>query len=156
AREVRRADRLPLRGQRNRALDLVGELTHIAGPRKRGQEHERRRLHSGNALAMPLGRGGEEVADQQRNVLPALAERRKANREGAHTVEQVVPESPLRDGIDQVLIRGGDDSDVDLARLPLADPCDLALLEYTQQLCLHRERHLADLVEEDRAARGSL
>ena len=38
----------------------------------------------------------------------------------------------------------------------VADRHDLALLQHAQQLGLHRERHLADLVEEDRAAGGGL
>ena len=49
-------------------------------------------------------------------------------------------------------MRGGEDADVDLARLVAADRAHLALLEDAQQLGLHRAAHLADLVEEERAA----
>ena len=41
-------------------------------------------------------------------------------------------------------------------RLGRADALDLAVLEHAQQLHLHAERQLADLVEEDRAAVGRL
>ena len=37
-----------------------------------------------------------------------------------------------------------------------AHPLDLALLEHAQELGLHRERHVADLVEEQRAPVGQL
>ena len=48
----------------------------------------------------------------------------------------------------------GDDAHVDLARPGVADRHDLALLEHAQELRLHRARHFAHLVEEDRALLG--
>ena len=48
------------------------------------------------------------------------------------------------------------DPHVDLERRRAADPLELALLEDAQQLRLDRERQLADLVEEQRAAVGPL
>ena len=50
----------------------------------------------------------------------------------------------------------GDQADVDPDRLGAADAHELALLEHAQQLDLHLERQLADLVEEQRAAVGQL
>ncbi len=47
-------------------------------------------------------------------------------------------------------------ADVDLAGPLAADAADLALLQHAQQLALHAGRHLADLVEEQRAAVGDL
>ena len=49
-----------------------------------------------------------------------------------------------------------DDAHVDLARPGLSQPADLASLDGAQQLGLHLERQLADLVEEDRSAVGRL
>ena len=53
-------------------------------------------------------------------------------------------------------MRGGDDADVDVDRLRLADAAHLAAIEHAQQLRLEVERELADLVEEQRAAVGGL
>ncbi len=48
------------------------------------------------------------------------------------------------------------DAHVDLERLRRAEPLELPALQHPQQLRLHLERQLADLVEEERAAVGDL
>ena len=52
----------------------------------------------------------------------------------------------------QVVVRGGDDPRIHRARRALADPLELPLLEDAEELDLQVQRHVADLVEEDRAA----
>ncbi len=47
---------------------------------------------------------------------------------------------------------GAEDADVDRTSLRLADAADLALLQHAKELRLERERHLSDLVEEERPA----
>src|SRR5690606_8884772 len=54
------------------------------------------------------------------------------------------------------LVRRGDEADIDLTRARVAEAADLRLLEHAQQLHLERARHLADLVEEQRAAGSDL
>jgi hypothetical protein len=49
-----------------------------------------------------------------------------------------------------------DDADVDVRALVRADPLDDAVLEHAQELRLERQRRVADLVEEERAAVGQL
>src|SRR4029078_3005184 len=49
-----------------------------------------------------------------------------------------------------------DQADVDLDGLEAADALELALLDRAQELDLHLDRDLADLVEEQRAAVGEL
>ena len=56
----------------------------------------------------------------------------------------------------QVAVRGGDEPHVDADRLDAADALELALLQRAQELHLHLDRDLADLVEEERAAVGEL
>src|SRR5213076_424485 len=50
-----------------------------------------------------------------------------------------------------ILIRGGDDADVDGLFVLAADAAERALLQDAQQLHLRRRRHLRDFVEEQRA-----
>ncbi len=54
----------------------------------------------------------------------------------------------------QVAVGGGDDADVGLGRVLGAQPHELALLQHPQQLGLHGEGHLADLVQQQGAAVG--
>ena len=51
---------------------------------------------------------------------------------------------------------GGDDADVDAIGRRAAQPLDLPFLEHAQQLDLHVQRQVADLVEEDRRVVGEL
>src|SRR5690242_5671115 len=53
-------------------------------------------------------------------------------------------------------MRRGDDADIGANRRAAADAGVLARLEDAQQPCLRLERHVADLVEEERAALGLL
>jgi hypothetical protein len=56
----------------------------------------------------------------------------------------------------EIAIGGGDDAAVDLAWPNAAQAGDLAVLDHAQQLGLHRQGHLADLVEEHGATVGGL
>ena len=76
-----------------------------------------------------------------------------------HDVEpvvQVLAELPLVDASCQVAVGGGDDAHVDLDVSLPPTRSNSPLLQHAQQLRLHRRRHVADLVEEERAAVGQL
>src|SRR5882672_3167194 len=62
----------------------------------------------------------------------------------------------LRDARLEIAVRGGDNAHVRAARLHAAHALEGSLLEHAQQLHLHVEGHVADLVEEQRAARCEL
>ena len=55
----------------------------------------------------------------------------------------------------EILVRRTDDPHIDLHRLAAADPLDDLVLQEAQQLDLHRQRHIADFVEKQRAAIGA-
>src|SRR5207244_2581023 len=139
-----------------RLLDRVLELAHVPLPLVRAERAVR---VGGQGLRLPLetrrGRG-EGVLDQERQVLGPLAQRRERDRDDVQAVVEVLAEAPrLHLGL-EVLVGGGEDADVDLERAVAAHPFELALLEHAQDLRLRLERHVADLVEEERAAGGDL
>ena len=86
----------------------------------------------------------------------ALAQRRQVDREDRDPVPEVLAEAALGDHRVQVAMRGGDDAHVDVERLAAADALEAAVLQDAQQPHLRRQRQLADLVEEQRAAVGAL
>ena len=90
--------------------------------------------------------------DQRRNVVEPLAQRRQADRHDVEAVEQILAEQALADQLAQVAVGGGDDADIGADRRAPADRGELALLQHAQQPGLRLERHVADLVEEQRAA----
>ena len=79
----------------------------------------------------------------------ALAQRRDAQGDAVEAEVQVAPEAPGGDLGLQIAVGGRQEAHVDGPRLQGADAEHLPLLEHPQQLRLERDRHLADLVEED-------
>ena len=94
----------------------------------------------------------DEMIQQRGDVFATLAESRQADRETVEAIEQVLSEFVLGHHRDEVLIGSGDDADVGLDRRVAADALELLLLEQSQCLGLSCGAHVADLVEEDRAA----
>ena len=94
------------------------------------------------------------VAHEQGDVLAPLAEQGKRHRDHVEPEEEVLAEAPEGDLVLEVLVGGGDDPDVQADGPCAAHAQDAAFLDDVQQLDLHARGHLADLVEEDRAARG--
>ncbi|MDT4824412.1 hypothetical protein FQZ97_576590 [compost metagenome] len=98
----------------------------------------------------------DELVDQQRNVFHTLAQRRHLDGEYVEAVIEVFAEAAGLDHLLEVLVGGGDDAHIDVLRLVAAHALEGALLQHAQQLDLHRQRHVADLVEEQGAAVGQL
>ena len=69
---------------------------------------------------------------------------------------QVLAERAGLDHLFEVAVRRGDDAAVGAHALLAADARELAGLQHAQHLRLRGQRHVADLVEEDRAAIGDL
>ena len=105
----------------------------------------------------PLALGlAQEGAREIRHVLEPLAQRRQADRHDVEAVEEILAEAALVDQRAQVLVRRRDDADVGGLQLAPADAGELALLQDAEQPRLGVERHVADLVEEQRPAAGLL
>ena len=136
----------PLVGD-DQAVDHVLQFAHVPRPLVAGQDGQGD-LHDGHALAV-LGRILlQEVPHQGPHVLGPLAQGRDGDRGHVQPVIEVAPKRPRFHAFGQVLVGGGDDADIDLARTGTADAHDLSVLEHAQQAGLHGQGKLADLVEE--------
>ena len=91
------------------------------------------------------GHVGGELAEQQRDVLRPLAQRRHRDRHRAEAVVQVLAETPRSDGLLEVHIRGGNDADIGFLHLGRPDADELARLQHAQQARLRRMRQLGHL-----------
>ena len=101
------------------------------------------------------GRTLQEVLDEERHVLPALAERRQPDLDDGQPVVEILAEAARRHLVAEVAVGRGDDAHVHVAHVGAA-PAHLALLQDAQELRPGLERELADLVEEDGAGVGHL
>ena len=153
-RQILGLDGLPA-PDRDGVLDRVFEFAHVARP---GVAKEGADGVGGEAQLAPVPRGDahEEEARQRLDVLAAHAQRRDLDRHDAEAVVEVLAETPLDDGAAEVDVRRGHDADVGLARVAVADALEGPLLEEAEEFDLERRRKVADLVEEERAARREL
>ena len=103
-----------------------------------------------------LGHVRAELAEQQRNVVFAFAQGRDIDRNLLQAVVEVFAETASPHSCHQVDIGGGHDADIYFQCSGGTHGDDLAVLEHTQQLHLHRQGQLANLVEENGAAVGLL
>ena len=137
------------------ALHQVGQLADIARPVVLTQRHDRARVEADRAALLVL-HARDQLAHQQRNVLDALAQRCHLDGEDVEAVVQVLAEAALLDHLLEVLVGGRDDAHIGALGLIAADSLEGALLQHAQQLDLHRQRHIADFIEEQRAPVGQL
>src|SRR5207237_2045369 len=144
------------RAEHDRLLDRMLELADVPLPLVSEQRPVRRGRERLRSAAEPGGGRAEEVLDQGRQVLGALAERREDDAHHVQPVVEVLTEGAgLHLGL-EVLVGGGEHAHVDAERAVAAHALELALLEHAQDLGLGLERHVADLVEEEAAAVGHL
>ena len=91
-----------------------------------------------------------------RDILGAVAQRQDDDPGDVEAVEQVFAKPTGGDLSGQVAVGGRDDTSVGAECLGAADALELSLLKDAEDLGLGRERQLADFVEKDGAAGGTL
>ena len=93
---------------------------------------------------------------QRLDVLGALAQRRDPDLEHLEPEEEVLAKLPALDQLFQRLVRRRDEPGRRFQRLAASQALKLALLQEAQELDLDRQRHVADLVQEQGPASGDL
>src|SRR5262249_41299165 len=97
-----------------------------------------------------------EMFDENRHVVGPFAEGGNAETRDVQSIIKVGPKPASVDCFAQIVIRRGDDANVEPNGFGAAETLDRPLLERAQELRLHVERELADLIEENRPALGRL
>ncbi len=110
----------------------------------------------GRRGAIAQGQVFAQGLDQRRDVTAPHPQRRHAHGQHMQAVEQVFAEPALAHQHTQIARSGGDDAHIKRHQLVAAQWLDLALLQRAQQLGLQTLRHVADFIEEQRAAIGQL
>ena len=96
------------------------------------------------------------MVGQQRNVLLPVPERRHEDRNHVEAEVEILAEAPAPDFRLQILVGGREDAGIDFDPRRSADRLHRLFLQDAQHLGLRLQAHVADLVEEDRAAVGDL
>ena len=140
---------LPQEAQR---FDHVAQLADVSGP---PVAHE-----DGTCGAREARRDGpvpgrelpQELRHQRQDVASPFPQRGDSEGDALDPVVEIGTESPGAHLLVQRAKRGAKHADVGLVLRRSADAHEPSVLEEAQQLGLHRDGHLADLVEEQRAA----
>src|SRR6185295_17183291 len=98
-----------------------------------------------------LDEQGDELLELGGRFGDALTQRRHFDHVRAEAVEEVVAEAAFAPQRIEALVGGGDDAPGKALLLAPAHRHEGAILQHLKQLDLHRDRDLADLVEEKRA-----
>src|SRR5216684_1088076 len=98
----------------------------------------------------------DEALDQQRNIFTPFPQWRQIDRYDIQPIIKVLSEGPIFYHLFEIRTGGRDNTHVDLDGTVATNPLELPLLQYAQQFDLERNRHVADFIEENRAAIGLL
>ena len=141
-------------GNNKAALHDIAQFADIPFPGVPFQNADIVRRNRADGLSH-LGRQcGDKRLDMQRDVVHPFTEWRQVNLENRKPVKQVLAKMSIGNFFCQVAVGGGYHAHIHFDRLRIADLEKLAGFENTEQLSLKIERHLADLIEEDRAVVG--
>src|SRR5665213_716539 len=137
-------------------LDGVPQFAHVSGPVEGGQAIDGVLAEGARRHPLALGENSSEVMHEQRDVLAPIAQRRHDHRDDVQSIVEILAKMSLRYLCLEILVRRRDHAHVHGDRLRAPDAIDDAILEHAQHLCLRARAHVADLVEEERAAVGLL
>ncbi len=140
--------------EEQRALDDIAQLAAVAGP---VVAQELLQIPGAELRVGDTQFGGqdvEEIAREERDVAPALAQGRQAQIDDIDPVIEILAEMSGEHLGGQIAVGRGDHPCVDRNLLVAADRAVTPLLQHAQQLRLQGKRHLADLVEKEGAVIG--
>src|SRR5215813_10165840 len=146
----------PTRREDYGALDHILELADISGPRVATEYVERLRGNHIDAAVHAAGKLRDEVVDERLDVVASFPEGWDRHREYVQAIVEILTEELRSDHFGEISIGRRDDAHVGLERLCPAETFEFVLLQHAEELWLHLQGHLADLVEEQRAAVGEL
>ncbi|MNN22499.1 hypothetical protein D3C81_1358580 [compost metagenome] len=98
----------------------------------------------------------EQLLQKQGNIVAALAQGRRLDGEYVEAIVEIFAKTLGADHRLQIPVGRRYDTHIGLDGLAATDPVEQSLLQHPQQLDLHRQRHVTDLVEEQGTPLGQL
>ncbi len=118
-------------------LDQILKLSNVSRPGVLLQRLDRCRRQ--DLLVAPVFRAErpKEHRGDEREIFWPVTQGRKGDRDHRETVVQVLAKGSSLHRVFEVLVGGGNESDVDGDRVSSAQPSNLAVLEHTEKIDLH-------------------
>ena len=135
-------------------FDHIGQFSHISRPRVLFEyldrfvcEHVLNRCMFGSVSQIQMSSKGHDI-------FHPFAKGRHVNLKGIDAKHQILPKRSGFYHAVQIAMRCADNPNVNMKCLVIADPPNIATLQYSQKLCLHGQRQFTDFIEENGAAVG--
>src|SRR5678816_117468 len=136
------------RSEDHRAFDSIFQFSNIAGPVVGGQGEHRILTETLDVLLILIRVCLQEVHRQELDVVFSFSQRRDAEVDDIESVKEILPELLVINFLLQVLVCGGENTDIGVDRPRPPEPFELAILENTKKLHLNSRGDFADLIEE--------
>ena len=101
------------------------------------QQIHRLRSKALHRFSVTCGKTLEKMFGQQRNIFPALAQRRHFNSDDVQAIVEILTKAPGVHFLRQIAMCGGDQPDINRNSLVAANPLHFPLLDSPQQTHLH-------------------
>ena len=138
-------------------LDDVLQFPQVTRPRIGMQRPLGGLRETGEIVPSQFGRHVDgEILRKQRDIRLAFAQRRQGDDVESETIEQITAEVPLAREARQILVGSRDQPHIDLHRPLATHAFELAVLDDPKELLLNKPGGVGKLVQEQRAAIGSL
>src|SRR5271166_6570500 len=135
-------------------FDLILELADVARPIVLLKQIQGCMIKFSDLLLLALACDRQEPSRQQRDVAPPRPQRWELDRENSEAVVEVGAKPACRDRGLEIAVSRREYPHVNLLGPCIAHRDDLSVLKHAQQRRLHRERHLAYLVEKNNPSRS--
>ena len=129
-------------------MDDIFQLAGVAWPRVPANQYiDRLRAQCGILQSKPLPINSEKELRQGQNVTRPFAQRRNMQRGNLEPVIKIFAETSRGNRILQIHVGGSYHANVNNNRTSRTQPNYLALLQHSEQLHLHGERQISDLIQ---------
>ena len=136
------------------SLDTVLKFPDIARPVVSEKSAQRCLGDARDGGAEALVLDFNEVFDQQGDVFGAFTKGREVDGDDMEPIEEILTEGPFTNPGLEIVVGGGDDSDIDGMSGGGAEGADLTILENAEQFYLQFQGKIGDFVEEESPAVG--
>ena len=144
------------RADDHQPLDQIAQFAHVARPRIHQQHFHRGRGEFFRFLSVRVAKLLQEVRREDGNVFGPFAQRGHVEGNYVEPVKQIFAERVAADFLLELLVGRGDHAHVHRDRLIRAKRFHALLFQHAQHFRLRFQAHVADFVEEQRAAIGFL
>ena len=133
-------------------LQHIAQFAHIARPGVVGHQPGRTVAEATKLFPPGPGKLGDHTLGQRQNILAPLAQRRNRDPPHIQPIIQILAEPAPLHFARQIQIGRANQPQIHRNLAQAADPEKLPLLQHPQQLPLHLQRHVANLIQKQRAA----